>query len=191
MGGIKMRLSSDPTCQKSLTALVASAGEAGKVHPSKNDAISMLITRESPGGEEEKQTWADPDSLQARSPCFGWTEAGFADLGSPQPQCVVIRVNESLLQERSGSAARPPAARRYQSEFWGGREDWQWSAGLHRSGLNPGHDREVWCHEQHIKLREEGSASGRAGEGERWAKQGVRVEEKNTQRNIYFLRRWP
>lgn len=56
MGGIKMRLSSDPTCQKSLTALVASAGEAGKVHPSKNDAISMLITRESPGGEEEKQT---------------------------------------------------------------------------------------------------------------------------------------
>lgn len=27
--------------------------------------------------------------------------------------------------------------------FLGGREDWQWSAGLYRSGLNPGHDREV------------------------------------------------
>lgn len=40
---------------------------------------------------------------------------------------------------------------------------WRLSLDLSMSALNPGHRREVWCHEQHIRRCEEGSRSRRGG----------------------------
>lgn len=130
---IKICFSSETPGRKSLTVLMASPGKAGEVHRPKNDGKKYIDYQIKSWRRgcctlcwEERQTWADLDPMQTRWPCFGWSEAWFADIESPQSQSVIITgwMSHCLPQcctsvERSRSAARLQAARRYRREFFG------------------------------------------------------------------------
>lgn len=118
-------------------------------------------------------SWSPLDPMDERWPCFGWSEAWFASLFCLLSEWLTASTVTACLW--SGAVCRLVAA--FPVTFFFGK--CRLSPDLYTSGLNPGHERKVWCHEQHIRIREEGSASRRGGGGDyRFCSCGENKERK-------------
>lgn len=138
-----------------------SPGEKGP----QNRWKSLLITEWSPGETNR------PELISIRSHrrkvTLLWLKWSLICWYPKQTFAVCCHRNDSLpppllhIRGAEPSAGCLQAGRRFRWDFF-----WKCRLSPDTSGLNPGHERKVWWHEQHIKIREEGSASRRGGGGD-------------------------